>query len=257
MRAEFELFDQKYKVNLNHPLDISIPLRAEEDNPKAWYVDAPVIEPVRGEGFVGAVNQGGSVNFRNISFNPHGHGTHTECVGHISRQVHSINMHLKKFFFMAKVHTVEPTTIQSDESEYRKKGDRVIFKEDIEAAFNGEKFNAIVLRTLPNDAQKLTGHYSNSNFPYLDQKAAAFLVANEIEHLLIDLPSIDREVDGGQLIAHKTFWNYPKSPRFFATITEFIYVKESIQDGLYLLNLQIAPFVNDASPSKPILYEVL
>ena len=48
--------------------------------------------------WVGDVKQGGSVNFRNISFNPHGNGTHTECVGHISKEDFSINQCLKKFF---------------------------------------------------------------------------------------------------------------------------------------------------------------
>ena len=40
------------------------------------------------------------------------------------------------------------------------------------------------------------------------------------------------------------------------TITEMIYVPNEISDGLYVLNLQIAPFENDASPSKPVLYKV-
>ena len=40
-------------------------------------------------------------------------------------------------------------------------------------------------------------------------------------------------------------------------ITEFIYVPNAVKDGEYLLNLMIAPFDNDATPSKPILYEIL
>jgi hypothetical protein len=35
-----------------------------------------------------------------------------------------------------------------------------------------------------------------------------------------------------------------------------IYVPNEVPDGTYILNLQIAPFENDASPSKPILYKV-
>jgi hypothetical protein len=35
-----------------------------------------------------------------------------------------------------------------------------------------------------------------------------------------------------------------------------IYVPENIEDGIYLLNIQIASFETDASPSKPILYEI-
>jgi hypothetical protein len=42
-----------------------------------------------------------------------------------------------------------------------------------------------------------------------------------------------------------------------ATITEFIFVPNTVLDGTYFLNLQIAPFENDATPSKPILYKVI
>ena len=75
--------------------------------------------------------------------------------------------------------------------------------------------------------------------------------------MLIDTPSVDREKDDGKLLAHKAFWNYPSKPRLTATITEFIYLENYISDGSYLLNLQIAPFHNDASPSKPVLYKML
>jgi arylformamidase len=75
--------------------------------------------------------------------------------------------------------------------------------------------------------------------------------------LLIDLPSVDREKDDGELLAHRAFWNYPDNPRKNATITEFVFVKNDIKDGAYFLNLQMASFVNDASPSKPVLYEVV
>ena len=77
-----------------------------------------------------------------------------------------------------------------------------------------------------------------------------------IEHLLIDLPSIDKEKDGGKLAAHKAFWNLPDEPRMQATITEFIYVPNRVKDGAYLLNLQTAPFVNDATPSRPLLFKL-
>jgi hypothetical protein len=70
------------------------------------------------------------------------------------------------------------------------------------------------------------------------------------------MPSIDKEVDGGVLAAHHEFWNYPSQARSHKTITEFIYVPNEVDDGTYLLNLQIASFENDASPSKPVIYKV-
>ena len=44
--------------------------------------------------------------------------------------------------------------------------------------------------------------------------------------------------------------------RLDCTITELIYVPDDIPDGLYLLNLQIASFEIDVSPSKPVLYQI-
>jgi len=41
-----------------------------------------------------------------------------------------------------------------------------------------------------------------------------------------------------------------------ATITEFIFVPNTVKDGKYYLNLQVAPFENDASPSRPVLYKI-
>ena len=77
-----------------------------------------------------------------------------------------------------------------------------------------------------------------------------------VEHLLIDMPSIDKEMDEGKLLAHHAFWQYPTNTQTQKTITEFIFVPNEVLDGTYLLNLQIASFENDASPSKPILYKI-
>ncbi|MGL5889046.1 MAG: cyclase family protein, partial [Bacteroidia bacterium] len=87
--------------------------------------------------------------------------------------------------------------------------------------------------------------------------AALLLAEMNVEHLLLDLPSVDREVDGGALAAHKAFWNYPENTRRNCTITEFIYVPNDVFDGAYLLNLQTAPIENDATPSRPVLYRIL
>ena len=105
-------------------------------------------------------------------------------------------------------------------------------------------------------------NYSNTNPPYLSEESAIFIREKGIQHLLIDLPSVDKEHDEGKLLAHKAFWNVKdvnqvnEDARFTCTITEMIYVNEEIQDGRYILNLQFASFENDASPSKPVLYSL-
>src|SRR3970040_3021041 len=93
-----------FKVDLSEPIDISIPLTNTDENPIAWYIEKPVIEPVVFGDWIGKVSEGKrSTNFNNIFFNPHGHGTHTECLGHITQEFYSINQSLKQFFFFFEI----------------------------------------------------------------------------------------------------------------------------------------------------------
>jgi hypothetical protein len=73
---------------------------------------------------------------------------------------------------------------------------------------------------------------------------------------MIDLPSVDREQDGGKLSTHHIFWQYPQATRRHCTITEFIFAPNTLTDDIYFLQLQIAPFHNDATPSLPVLYRL-
>lgn len=234
--------------------DISLPLSADLQNPRAWYVQPPRFEPVRSDGFTGAVAEGGSVNFRNIFFNPHGHGTHTECLGHITEEVHSVNQHLKEAFFSAVLVTVTPEKTWNDQD---KADDEIITKEQLKKLLKDVKADALVIRTLPNAEGKKHRNYSASNPPFIEASAIEVLDQAGIQHLLIDLPSVDREEDGGELAFHHAFWGVPENPQFGKTITEFIYVNDSIPDGNYILNLQTAPFENDATPSRPILFGLI
>lgn len=246
--------DNYHFIDTSKGLDISIPLSNDENNPLAWYVDKPVFEPVRAEGFVGLVSEGASTNFRNIFFNPHGHGTHTECLGHITNEIHSINKNLRESFFTAEVITITPVKRWNEQDQI---WDEVISKEQIEQAITSERVNAIVLRTFPNVISKKHKNYSSTNPPYLDVACVEVLNNKQVKHFLIDLPSVDRENDEGKLLFHHAFWQVPNNPQFDKTITEFIYVSDEIQDGRYVLNLQTAPFENDATPSRPVLFQIL
>ena len=248
MIATIKYNSRNLKINLSNPHDISIPLKGGEDNINAWYLDHPRMEPHQEKGFIGKVSEGGSTNFNDIWFNPHSHVTHTECLGHITEGFHSINQKLRQFFFLAEVITVAPE--QMDE-------DFVISEKQLKYALGNKKRDALVIRTLPNLADKCSKKYSNTNPPYLLEEAVQYLVRKNVEHLLIDLPSVDKEKDGGALLAHNAFWDVNGKPRLRATITEFIYVPNDVEDGAYFLNLQVAPFENDASPSRPVLYKVL
>ncbi len=256
MKATINYNQTNYTIDFSKPIDISIPLINSEANPIAWYLNQPEISPVVMGDWIGKVSEGkSSTNFNNIYFNPHAHGTHTECLGHITNDFYNVNESLTTFFFLAQLATFEPTILEN--------GDAVILLSQIEDVWKNNGQKAFVIRTMPNLEEKKSTKYSHTNPPYLEAAAATFLREKGIEHLLIDLPSVDREEDEGKLAAHKAFWNVKNTKelnadaRLNATITEMIYVPNEIKDGLYFINLQIASFVNDASPSKPVLYKII
>jgi arylformamidase len=239
-----------YLFDLSTPTCISTTLKSGQDNPKAFYAPDPNIEPVRTDTFVGSTEEGGILNFKNIFINPHGNGTHTECVGHISKEPFYIKDCLKKHHFLAKLVTINPETFAN--------GDNVITTNQIKSLSFENEIEAIIIRTTPNSEIKLTKDWSGSNPPYIQHEAMKFLVENGIKHFLIDTPSVDREEDEGKLLAHKTFWNYPSENIYTEnTITEMIYVANEIKDGIYLLNIQTLPLAMDASPSNIFIFKSL
>jgi arylformamidase len=245
MKTIIEKEGEKYSVDLSKPLDIST-LISPGKCANAFYLPDVSIEPFRAVDFIGNVEKGGACNVNNVFLSPHGNGTHTECIGHITKENYSINNVLTRFLFTAQLITVEPEKLNDD----------FIITEELIKNKLVENIEALIIRTLPNNESKLTRNYSGTNPPYLHHLSAELIAQKNIKHLLLDLPSVDREDDGGKLLAHHAFWNYPANPRLDATITELIYVNNAIKDGLYLLNIQIISLDNDASPSKPVLYEV-
>lgn len=250
MRIEITFEGRHYQGDLHQPLDISMPLREGFDTVNCFYAPPMEATPVIAGSFIGSTAQGGPVNFLNVRLNPHGNGTHTECVGHIAKESYTIHQCLREFHFPSRLITLYPTRMDN--------GDRVILPQQLmEILGEATLPPAVVIRTQPNDELKLRTNYSGANPPYFHHEGIEWLVDQGVQHLLTDLPSVDREEDGGQLLAHRAFWQYPHAVRTDCTITELIYVNNSIPDGLYVLNLQIASFEIDASPSKPVLYKLI
>lgn len=243
-----------FTIDLSKPIDLSIAMHAE--GPRAWYAGKMRIAPVINQYFTGSVALGGKVNFNDVFFNPHAHGTHTETVGHITRELVSIERALSRYWWFARVITITPA-ISNTTNEIEQKGDSIITLQQVQQALGNSTPEAVIIRTLPNTSDKKSRVYSNTNFTYMHPDAAQWLAAQGVQHLLVDTPSIDREEDQGKLLAHHAFWNYPSAPRIDATITEMVYVEDMVEDGLYMLNLQVASFRNDAAPSRPVLYSLV
>ncbi len=233
------------QYDLSEPIDISIPLHEGEDQVNCYFAPPFRTQAVVAGDFIGDIKRGGLLNYKNVFLNPHGNGTHTECLAHIADIDLTINKALKDFHFSAQLVTVGPQKTDT--------GDLVITAAQLEDKVI-PPVDAVIIRTMPNPGDKKTRNYNKTNPPYLHHEAAAWLRKKNVLHLLIDLPSVDREEDGGRLLAHRAFWHWPEDPRRDATITELIYVPNTVEDGFYLLNMQIAGLEMDATPSKPVLY---
>lgn len=225
--------------------ELTIPVKPGPDTVNGFYINDAVIKPFLAGGFVGSTALGGACNCEDITFNAHGNGTHTECLGHISKDRVALHQCLKEFLFMAELVTIEPEPAQN--------GDFIITVELLEKAVKNNH-PALLIRTLPNDDGKLTRRYSGTNPVYLTQEAALWIRNKGVKHLLVDMPSVDREEDEGALLAHHAFWNYPENPRMDCTITEFIYADAAVADGEYVLNISVGAFDSDASPSRVVVY---
>ena len=252
------------------PIDISIPLRFNGPQPNAYGVEPATSEPCEYGTLVGDTRRGGSCNFERYTFIPHCNGTHTECIGHITNERISVRDCLQDAFLRARLISVQPTISRQTEARYSAMmamDDLLITRSALTDAMDADPtgFEALVVRTLPNEDGKLIQSYQGANVPpYFTTEAMEFIVESGVRHLLVDLPSIDRLYDDGKLSNHRIFWNVEQgsfekdgSSRIASTITELIYVPNEVEDGEYLLNLQIAPFEADCSPSRPLLFGIL
>ncbi len=239
--------EEDYQVDLSTPIDLSIPI----GDVKCFHAPDPTFTPYTSGDFIGSVSKGAPVNFYNVFFNPHGNGTHTESLGHITKKQESVN-NFESYHFVSQLLSVGLD---------RKKRDRVLRYDEIKGRII-KGIPALILRTKPNLSTKLKKDYSDSNPPYIDAKAMRYIAEMGIQHLLVDLPSVDREVDKGILASHHAFWKVKKDKadkysRKEATITELIFVDNRVKDGLYLLNLQLPAMELDAVPSRPVLYKMV
>jgi arylformamidase len=258
---------KRYAVNMQKPLDISISVRFDGTSLSAFGANPAQREPYQTQGFTGDVARGGSCNCDMLTFSPHLHGTHTECVGHITDTPFNVGDIVKDTFIPATLITVAPRQGRHDSNTYNPKlrpTDTVITKDQIVRGLLGWDNNfaeALIIRTRPNDPSKASRNYAKELPPFFSQEAIHYLISFPIKHLLVDIPSIDRLDDEGKLTNHHIFWNVEQGSHAVTTpspktVTELIYVPDTIPDGSYMLNLQLAPFVSDAAPSRPVLYEV-
>ena len=242
MLVELSISGKTYSANLDSGISLANGFGPQAENPNAFHIPAATLEPIRVGSFVGSVKEGGSANCEVVTYCPHGNGTHTECVGHLSKERVHLPDVLKKSCFTAQLITVNlheaPAYLTLSSLE----------------GINFSACDALIIRSLPNPTSKRSMMWSGQQPPYIDPKAMEMIRSAGFMHLLTDFPSVDPEEDAGALTSHRIWWDYPEAPRLDATITEMIYVESSVEDGLYLLELAVPKIHSDAVPSQPIIY---
>lgn len=247
--------------------DVSLPLAFDAPQPTFFGAPAASGEPIAAGTFVGDVRRGGSCNCFTHTITPHCNGTHTECVGHVTEERLSVRDLAGDHLAAALLVSVEPVRNELTEEVSDpppRPGDRLITRDALQmaaGAHNVADYDALVVRTLPNDVSKRHRNYDAGPMPpYFTIGAMRWIVECGIRVLVVDTPSIDRADDGGRLTAHRIFWGLApgatsaaEATRRAATVTELAFIDDCVADGPYLLNLQVAPFVADAAPSRPIL----
>lgn len=253
------------------PHSIAIPLRFDGPQPGFFGAPAAASAPLHVASFTGDTRRGGSCNAAALSLVPHCNGTHTECIGHLTDERASVHDLAHEPLVAALLVTLTPAPAAHSEeadADFGGPDDALLTRTALDTCWRehgSPPVGALIVRTLPNGGEKLARRYDDAaSTPYFTVMAMEWVVERGIRHLLVDTPSVDRIDDGGRLWAHRTFWGLPRGSRTLAearrseaTITELVYAGDEIADGLYLLDLQIAPFVADAAPSRPLLYRVL
>tara|TARA_B100000989_G_scaffold132133_1_gene98080 strand:- start:401 stop:1195 length:795 start_codon:yes stop_codon:yes gene_type:complete len=243
--------NREYFVSSKNAVDLSIENNFSGRAPTFYNSSQPTNKPLISENFVGNVKQGGSCNVPVVSLNIHCTGTHTECEGHVTNSNVSIVDVCPVGLIPAHLITVEPQLTSETDDSYHVgwDGDSVITKKSIQKKIS-QFHSGLIVRTTPNEKSKISRNYDEIIAPFFTNQAIDYIASEGVKHLLVDLPSVDKANDNGKLGNHKRFFKYGK------TISELLFIEDSISDGFGFLQIQIPNWSLDAVPSRPIFYPV-
>jgi len=270
MKLTLQFAGQHYAVRLNEAVALAIPLQFNGSQPNHFGAAIAQSRPMQAGEWIGDTRRGGSCNVPELTLNPHCNGTHTESVGHIVDELISVNSSLRDLLVPATLVSVIPVAANQCSDHYTPvlaPADQVITRETLRRSLDevaSEWLSALVVRTLPNNRDKQSARYGdNHQPPFFTREAMQYLRLRGVQHLLVDFPSLDKVHDNGHLAAHHLFWEVSEDSHGPAptvarsrTVTEMIFVPDSVADGAYLLNLQLPAFELDAAPSRPFLIPV-
>ena len=283
MKTTFKFNETEYSADLQSGVSIARLPAIEDGDFDLKNLNIQRLPFIDGN-FTGDVSAGGSCNVDVLKINPHCATTHTETLLHILDRTRWTQSSLKEvsiasiqtpIFTPCVLITAEPVNAaqakQSEES-YNPmidENDLLITASCLTAALDDlnikiqeiESPFAIAVRT---SSEKVWSFESSDPVPYFTNEAIEFIRQSACQHLLSDLPSVDRRDDNGVLSNHHLFWNIDPSQketledfRVDRTITEMVSVPANLNDGVYLLDLQLIPLNTDASFSRPVLIKAI
>ena len=267
MLAELNYGGQKVRAALDRGVSLAIAVEFGAAGPRHFGAGAPEARPFSIGGFSGSVASGASVNCSTMTLTPHCQMTHTESVAHLTREAGDAWRVVPRGLLPAVVVSLvpEPASESSESTDPQPWAtDALISKRRLRVAWPMTRMVdpvAVIVRTLPNDPAKRTRNYTDKVPPYFTREAVAWLVEKRIEHLVVDVPSLDRTQDEGRLVGHRLFFGLPPgsiargdAARSRATITELAFVPDEVHDGPCILSLAVPAIGGDAVPSQPIVY---
>ena len=270
MQAELSYGGQKVRAALDRGVSLAIAVEFGIPGPRHFGVGAPESRPFAVGSFSGSVATGASANCSTVTLTPHCQMTHTETVAHLTREAGDAWRVVPRGLLPAVVVSVvpEPASESSESTDPQPYAtDALITKRRLRAAWPMTRMVdpvAVIVRTLPNDATKRTRNYTDLVPPYLTREAVQWLVEKRIEHLVLDVPSLDRTHDEGRMVGHRLFFGLPPgstargdAARSRATITELAFVPDEVHDGPCILSLAVPAIGGDAVPSQPIVYPLM
>jgi arylformamidase len=268
LEFDLKIHGRRFRAELRSAIDLAIRLEFDGPQPRFFAPGPARAEPLRLAGFAGTVAAGASCNCGVYTLAPHCHGTHTECVAHLTTDGPALAALTPVPPSLALLVSVEPRPLGATGASagaHASPDDPVIDRDRLELAarrWADDPWTALVVRTLPLDPDRRWQHYAGAcPAPYFTADALRWVADRGVESLVVDLPSLDRADDGGGLAAHRAFWGLPAGActaqaarRGRALVTELASIPTTVDDGLYLLDLQVPAFDGDAAPSRPVLY---
>lgn len=242
-------------VDFNAAVSLALTMDFNSAQPQHFGAPAATSQPFQVGSFEGAVVRGASCNCQRITLIPHCNGTHTESASHLTVQQRPLQEIVPAAPLRAMLVTAHPAhcaDTDDDSIPAPQHSDRLITRATLDAwRDNIAGTTALLLRT--------GTRWDDPVPPYLSRQFMSELVAAGIEHLITDLPSVDRLQDEGRLTAHRIFFGLPErstdlalATRAHCTITELAHFPARLVDGPCAVQLQIPALTGDAVPSRPL-----